>query len=179
MSGKNDRMILAGMIVLGVIAIAIAGAIVGIGAFIYLGESVASPTPAPTPTPAPISTPVPTAGPSEAQNPFYMDRLISDRGARTYTLIVALDEGAASVDMSKVTAEIIAGSQTYPAWDYRNAEHSWSHGSDGDAILERGETFTLVIYAPQAGLPLDASSLVKLVLLSDSMPVFSINVTAV
>jgi hypothetical protein len=179
MSGKNDRMILAGMIVLGVIGIASAGAIVGMGAFIYLGESVASATPGPTRAPAPISTPVPTAGPSEAQNPFYMDRLISDRGARTYTLIVALDEGAASVDMSKVTAEIIAGSQTYPAWDYRHAEHSWSLGSNGDMILDRGETFTMVVYTPQAGLPLNAASPVKLVLLSDSMPVFSLNVTAV
>jgi hypothetical protein len=179
MSGKNDRIILAGMIALGVIAIAIVGAIVGIGAFIYFGEPAASPTPAPTPSPAPTSTPAPTAVPREARNPFYMDRLISDRGARTYTLMVALAPGAASVDMSKVTAEIIAGSQTYPAWDYRHAEHSWSLGSNGDMILDRGETFTMVVYTPQAGLPLNAASPVKLVLLSDSMPVFSLNVTAV
>ena len=177
MSGKNDRIILAGMIALGVIAIAITGAIVGIGTFVYFSEPVASPTPAPSL--APTSTPAPTAVPSETQNPFYMDRLVSDRGERTYTLQFALARGAAPVDMSKVTAEIIAGDQTYPAWDYRHAEHSWSMGSNGDSILERGETFTMVIYTPQAGLPLTASSPVKLVLLTDSVPVFSLNVTAV
>jgi hypothetical protein len=179
MSGKNDRFILFGMIALGVIAIAVMGAAFGIGAFIYMNEPAASPTPGPTPSPAPTPAPTPTLLPAEAQNPFYMDRLISDRGGRTYTLIVALAQGSAPVDMTRVTAEIIAGGQTYPAWDYRHAEHSWSLGSNGDAILERGETFTMVIYTPQAGLPLTASSPVKLVLLSDSMPVFSINVTAV
>jgi hypothetical protein len=179
MSGKNDRIILAGMIVVGVIAIAFAGAAAGIGAFIYLGEPAASPTPVPTSSPGPASTPAPTAGPQEAQNPFYMDNLVSDRGGRTYTLQVALAQGASPVDMTKVTAEIVAGDQTYPAWDYSHAEHRWSLGSNGDTFLERGETFTMIVYAPQAGLPLTASSPVKLVLLTDSMPVFSINVTAV
>jgi hypothetical protein len=179
MSGKNDRIILAGMIVIGVIAIAFAGAAAGIGAFIYMGEPGVSPTPAPTASPLPTVTPDPTASPSETQNPFYMDNLISDRGARTYKLQFALAQGAAPVDMNKVTAEIISGDQTYPAWDYRHAEHSWSMGSNGDAILERGETFTMNIYVPQAGLPMGVSSPVKLVLLVDSVPVLSLNVTAV
>ncbi len=48
MSGKNDRIILAGMIVLGVIFIALVGAAIGIGTFIYMGGPTASPTPAPT-----------------------------------------------------------------------------------------------------------------------------------
>ena len=82
-------------------------------------------------------------------------------------------------DMSKVTAEIISGGNTYPAWDYLHAEHSWSLGSNGDTFLDRGETFTMNIYTPQAGLPLGRQLPVKLVLLTDSMPVFSINVTAV
>jgi hypothetical protein len=179
MSGKNDRIILAGMIVIGVIAIAFAGAAAGIGAFIYMGEPGASPTPAPTISPAPTLTPMPTASPPEAQNPFYMDNLVSSKGTRTYKLQFALAEGAAPVDMNKVTAEIISGDQTYPAWDYRHAEHSWSLGSNGDDILDRGEIFTMVIYTPQAGLPLTASSPVKLVLLTDSVPVLSLNVTAV
>jgi hypothetical protein len=179
MSGKNDRIILAGMIALGVVVIAVIGAILGIGAFIYFGEPAASPTPVPTELPAQTSTPAPTAVPPEAQNPFYMDSLISDRGDRTYTLLIALAQGASAVDMSKVTAVIVDGDRTYPAWDYRHAEHSWSMGSNGDTFLERGETFHMVIYAPQAGLPLTASSPVKLTLLTEGMPAFSINVTAV
>ena len=177
MSGKNDRIILAGMIALGVVAIAITGAIAGIGTYIYFSEPEASPTPAPTPAPTP--TPVPTAVPPEGQNPFNIDSLISDRGGRTYTIQIELADRAAPVDMSKVTAEIIAGDQTYPAWDYRHSDHSWSMGSNGDALLEHWETFKMIVYTPQAGLPLTASSPVKLVLLTDSVPVFSINVTAV
>jgi hypothetical protein len=179
MSGKNDRFILAGMIALGVVAIAITGAVIGIGAFIYFGEPAASPTPVPTSSPAPTATPAPTAIPSETENPFYLDNLVSDRGGRTYTLQFALAQGAAPVDMNKVTAVIVAVDQTYPAWDYRHAEHRWGLGSNGDAFLERGETFTMIISAPQAGLPLTASSPVKLILLTEGAPVFSINVAAV
>jgi hypothetical protein len=179
MSGKNDRIILAGMIVLGVIAIAVAGAALGIGAYVYMGGPAASPSPSPSPTPAPTPAPEPTIAPAEGQNPFYVDNLISDSGGRTYKLQVALAGGAAPVDMSRVTAEIVADGQTYPAWDYQHADHSWSLGSNGDALLERGETFTMIIYAPQAGLPMGSGSPVKLVLLTDSVPVFSLNVTAV
>jgi hypothetical protein len=179
MSGKNDRFILAGMIAIGVVAIAIMGAAFGIGAFIYLSEPEASPTPAPTPAPAPTSTPAPTIAPVEEKNPFDMDSLVSNRADRTYTLKVRLADGSESVDMSKVTAEIIAGDRTYPAWDYLHAGHSWNMGSNGDTFLDSWETFTMVIYTPQAGLPMDASSPVKLVLLSDYVPAFSVNVTAV
>jgi hypothetical protein len=179
MSGKNDRIILAGMIALGVVVIAVIGAIAGIGTYIYFGEPGTSPTPVPAPSPAPTSTPVPTASPSEAHNPFDMGSLVSDRGSRTYTLQIDLADGAAPVNMTKVTAEIVADNQTYPAWDYRHAEHSWSMGSNGDALLEPWETFKMIVYTPQAGLPLTASSPVKLILLIDSVPVFSINVTAV
>jgi hypothetical protein len=175
MSGKNDRIILAVMVAIGVVAIAFAGAVAGIGAFIYFGEPGASPTPAPTASPAPTSTPAPTVAPAEAKSPFYMDRMISNKGERTYTLILGLADNAAPVDMNKVTAQIVAGSETYPAWDYRHAEHSWSLGSNGDAILDHGEIFTMVIYAPQAGLPLKTSGSVKLVLLNDGVPVFTIN----
>ena len=79
MSRKNDR-ITARTIVLGVVAIAVAGAALGIGAFIYMSGPAASPTPAPTPSPAPTATPVPTVAPAEGQNPFNLDNLISDRG---------------------------------------------------------------------------------------------------
>jgi hypothetical protein len=179
MSGKNDRYILAGMIALGVVAIAVMGAAFGIGAFVYFSEPSVSPTPSPTPAPTSVPTQEPTVVPVESKDPFNIDSIISNRADRTYTLKVALAPGVASVDMSKVTAEIIAGGNTYPAWDYYHAGHSWSLGSNGDTLLDSWETFTMVIYTPQAGLPLDASSPVKLVLLTDYAPVFSINVTAV
>jgi hypothetical protein len=173
MSGKNDRIILAGMIVLGVIFIALVGAAIGIGTFIYLGGPTATPTPAPTSTPAPSATPVPTTAPAVGQNPFYIDRLITDRAERTYTLQVALADGAQPVDMSKVSAELISGNETYPAWDYFHTGHSWSMGSDGDAFLDHGERFTMNIYAPQAGLPWETEAPVKMILLVDSVPVFT------
>ena len=178
MSGKNDRIILAGMIVLGVIAIAVAGAAIGIGTFIYVGGPTATPTPTSTSTPAPTTTPVPTTAPAAGQNPFNIDKLITDRGDRTYTLQVALAESAEPVDMSKVTAEIISGNDTYPAWDYFHTGHSWSMGSNGDAFLDHGESFTMNIYAPQAGLPWDSEAPVKLILLVDSVPVFTFNYVA-
>jgi hypothetical protein len=174
MSGKNDRIILGAMVVIGVIAIAFAGAAAGIGAFVYFSPT-ASPTPAPTVTPAPIVTPVPTTAPAEAKNPFSMDRLVSNKAERTYTLILGLADDAAPVDMTKVTAQIVAGNETYPAWDYYHSEHSWSMGSNGDAILHAGEVFTMSIYAPQAGLPLKTSSPVKIVVLNDGEPVTTIN----
>lgn len=180
MSGKNDRIILAVMVVIGILAIAFAGAAAGIGAFVYLGQPGVSPTPAPTPSPVPTATPAPAADPAEAQNPFSMDRLITNKAERTYTLIIGLAENAAPVDMTKVTAQIVAGGETYPAWDYRHSGHSWSLGSNGDTVLDRGEVFTMVIYAPQAGLPLKTTSSVKLVLLNEGVPVFDISgVTAV
>jgi hypothetical protein len=175
MSGKNDRIILAAMVAIGIVAIAFAGAAAGIGAFVYFGEPGASPTPAATVSPAPSSTPAPTAAPAEGKNPFYIDSMKTDKGQRIYTLNIGLAADAAPVDMTKVTAQIVAGDETYPAWDYRHAEHSWSLGSNGDAILDHGEIFTMVIYAPQAGLPLKTSGSVKLVLLNDGVPVFTIN----
>lgn len=169
MSGKNDRLILACMAILGVAAIALAGAAAGIGAFVYFGRPAASPAPSPTSTPAP--TPVPADG----QCPFSMDRMISNNAERTYTLILKLADNAAPVDMTKITAQIIAGRETYPAWDYRHSGHGWSPGSNGDAILDRGEIFTMVIYAPQAGLPMEMTGTVRLVLLNEGEPVFTIN----
>jgi|AGTN01.3.fsa_nt_gi hypothetical protein len=170
MSGKNDRIILAGMVAFGVAFIALVGATAGIGTFVYFSEPVASSTPSPAPT----TDPTPTGHPSEAKSPFAMDRLVSDRSQRTYTLIIALADSSAPVDMKKVTAEIIAGNQTYPAWDYRHAEYSWNAGSDDDMILEQREVFTMIIFTPQAGLPLRTESPVKLVLLNDGVPVFSV-----
>ncbi len=82
---------------------------------------------------------MPTTAPAVGQNPFYIDKLITDRAERTYTLQVALAEGAQPVDMKKVTAELISGNNTYPAWDYFHAGHSWSMGSNGDSFLDHGE----------------------------------------
>jgi hypothetical protein len=178
MSGKNDGVILAGMIVLGVIFIALAGAAIGIGTFIYVGGPTATPTPAPTATPAPVATPVPTTAPAAGQNPFNIDKLITDRAERTYTLQLTLAEGAQPVDMSKVTAELISGNNTYPAWDYFHTGHSWSLGSDGDKFLDHGETSTMNIYAPRAGLPWDGEAPVKMLLLIDSVPVFRFDYVA-
>lgn len=179
MSGKNDRIILGGLIALAVIAVIGSAAIYGIGAFIYMNEPAATPTPAATATPTLLPTQTPKAAPPDSQSPFSMDRLISDKGGRTYTLIIALASDAAPVDMSKVTATITADGQTYPAWDYRHAEHTWSANANGNMLLERGETFTMIVYAPQAGVPLFSSSPARLVLLNDGLPVFTINVTAV
>src|SRR5262249_30594338 len=156
------------MVAVGVIAIAFAGAAAGIGAFVYFSPA-ASPTPAPTASPAPISTPAPTTAPAEGKNPFALDSLESHKDKRTYELHIRLADDAAPVDMTKVTAQLIAGDETYPAWDYRHAEHSWSMGSNGDDVLESGEVFNMVIYTPQAGLPLKAPSPVKLILLYDGV----------
>ncbi len=175
MSGKNDRIILAGMVAFGIAFIALVGATAGIGTFVYFSEPAASSTPSPAPT----TDPTPTGQPSEAKSPFAMDHMISDRSQRTYTLFIKLADSSVPIDMKKVTAEIIAGNQTYPAWDYRHAEYSWSAGSD-DMILDQREVFTMIIFTPQAGLPLRTKSPVKLVLLNDGVPVFSIlGVTAV
>ncbi len=175
MSGKNDRIILGAMIAIGVLAIAFAGAAAGIGAFVYFGQPAASPTPVPSPTQMPTSTPAPTAAPAGGKNPFSMDRMISNKAERTYSLILGLSENAAPVDMAKVTAQIVADGQTYPAWDYRHSDHSWSLGSNGDTILDHGEVFTMVVYTPQAGLPLTTNTPVTIVLLNDGVPVFTIN----
>ena len=170
MGGKNDKVILGLMVAIGVVAIASAATAFGIGAFFYANAPSAAPTPAPSATPAPTPTIVPSAS-----DPFYLDRVISDRGARTYTLIMTLAPGAAPVDISKVTAEIVADGQTYPAWDYRHSWYGWSAGSDGDLSLEPGETLTMTIYTPQAGLPLDASSPVRIILLVDGVPACTID----
>lgn len=179
MSGKNDRFILGGLIAIAVIAVIGAAAVYGIGAYVYINDQTASPTPTPTPAPTPTVAPTPTAIPASAQDPFSVDRVISDKGARTYTVIVSLAQGSAPVDMTNMTAEIVADGNTYPAWDYLHSEYYWSAGSNGDMILDGGETFTFVIYAPQAGVPLGITTPTQLVLLYDGVSESTIYVTAV
>jgi hypothetical protein len=171
MSGKNDRIILGGLIAIAVLAIAGAAAAFGYGAFVYMNGPTATPTPAPASTPAPTLAPTPTAAPSGAGAPFSMDTIKSNRADRTYEVDIGLTPGAEAIDVRRITALLQSEGISYPAWDFGHSEHRWSANADGDTLLDAGETFTLIVYAPQAGLPFGTDSPVKIALLMDAAPV--------
>jgi hypothetical protein len=173
MSGKNDRIIVFGMIMVGVFAIVGMVAILGIGTYIYTSEKP-SPTPAPTPTAVPVATATPV---TDLNKTFDIKKVLSDEASRTYTLDIGLKPGATPVDMRKVTIHVVADGKDYNVWDFYHGEHSLT--GNGDAILGEGETFTLTIYLPQADVPLHAGKLMQIILLVDGQTAYSLNAPAV
>jgi hypothetical protein len=171
MSRKNDKIIVFGMIAIGVIAMAGVVAILGFGAYLYTSEK-------PTPTPAPTAIPTATATPvADLKNMFDVRKVLSDEAGRTYTLYIEPKDGAAPVDMSRLTVHVVADGMEYNVWDFYHGEHS-STGKD-DAILNQGETFTLTVYLPQADVPMPVGPLMQVVFLMDGQTAKTINVTAV
>ncbi len=173
MSKKNDKIIVFGMIAIGIFAMAGMVAVLGIGAYVYTSDRP-SPTPAPTPTPAPVSSPTPAP---DLTHTFSVKKVLSDGAGRTYTLFIELEPGATAVDMSHLTVQVLADGKTYNAWDFYHGEHSST--GNGDVILNEGETFTLTLFLPQAKIPLPTGPTMQIALLVDGQTAKTINVTAV
>ncbi len=173
MSRKNDKIIVFGMMAIGILVMAGIVAILGLGVYVYTGEKP-SPAPVPTLTPSPAATAIPAA---DLNHTFNVRNVLVDRGGRTYTMNIELNQGAAPVDMSRLTVQVVADGETYDAWDYYHGEHSSTGNSD--VILDEGETFTLTLYMPQAGVPLHTKGMMKIILLVDGQTAYSIDATAV
>ena len=173
MSRKNDKIIVFGMIAIGVLAMACIVAILGLGAYVYTSEK-----PTPTPAPAPSATPAPAATPViDLKNTFIVKKVLSDEAFRTYTLYIELKGGAVPVDMSRLVIHVVADGKTYNVWDFNHGEHSST--GNGDVILDEDETFTLTLYMPQADVPLHTDPMVQIILMVDGQTAYSLNAPAV
>ncbi|OPY25750.1 MAG: hypothetical protein A4E28_02973 [Methanocella sp. PtaU1.Bin125] len=173
MKRKNDRIIVFGMIAIGVLAMAGIVTVLGLGAYIYTSEK-----PTPTPEPAPTVTPAPTPGPvADLKDTLYVRKVLSDGAGRTYTLLIDLRPDADPFDMRRLAVHIVADDKTYNVWDYSHGEHS-STGDD-DSVLEPGETFTVTVYLPQADVPMNTGPLMQILLIVDGQTACSLNAPAV
>ncbi|MGA9140190.1 MAG: hypothetical protein WBZ29_08200 [Methanocella sp.] len=173
MRRKNDKIIVFGMIAVGVLAMVGVVAILGIGTYVYTSEKP-SPTPAPTPTAVPVATAMPV---TDLNKTFEIKKVLSDGASRTYTLDIGLKPGVAPVDMSKVTVQVVADGKAYDVWDFSHGEHIST--GNGDVILSEGETFTLTIYLPQAKVPLQTDPLLQVIILVNGQQAMSRDVFAV
>jgi hypothetical protein len=173
MRRKNDKIIVFGMIAIGILAMTVIVALLGLGAYVYTNEK-----PAPTPTPASTAVPVATATPvTDLNKTFDVRKVLSDEAGRTYTLYIELKPDATPIDMSRLAVQVVADGKTYNVWDFYHGEHGWT--GNGDVILNEDESFTLTLYMPQADVPLHTDSLIKIVLLVDGQTAYSLNAPAV
>lgn len=175
MSGKNGRIILGGLIAAGIVVVAVAAVALSIGAFALFGaKGDVSPTPVATPG----LMPSPTTAPA-IQNPFYIYSMVTDKASRTYRINLQQAPGAMPVDISRLAVKAQADGVSYDVWNFDAGEYVWSGNQDGDSILNGGEIFSMTIDIGQAGVPLWASSPLKLTLLVDNSKALELNMTPV
>ena len=164
---KQILLIAAGVIVVGVIVIVAAFFVLDNG-----GSPAATPTPAPsaspvasaaptaagaTPTARPSATAVATAAPGGAI--VVQAKYNATMGYVVVTMY--LNTGAAPVDASKLSIDLMSGSQTYHSgWQLKSSD--WAPGN-GNSMLEKNEAVSTQINANALGMP-QSSSLIVLVM---------------